>query len=118
MNTHEDHVEMRVKEMHSKLNITAAQEVQWNKVKQIMLDDAKNMDALIHARSEHEKEMNAVDNLKSYSDISEEHADGVKKLVPVFATLYASLSDAQKKTADALFRRGGHKHGHMKMESK
>ncbi len=120
---HEDRVEMRVKQMHNKLAITAAQEEQWSKVKQVMLDDAKKMDALTHARAEHEKEMNAVDNLKSYGEISEAHADGIKKLVPVFSDLYASLSDAQKKKADTLFGRGGHehgdhRHGQKKMESK
>lgn len=117
---HEDRVEMRVKEMHNKLNITAAQEAQWGKVKQVMLDDAKNMDKLTHARVEHEKEMNAVDNLKSYAEISEAHADGIKKLIPEFADLYAGMSDAQKKQADAMFRRGGHehRHGHKKMQSK
>ncbi len=120
---HEDRVEMRVKQMHNTLAITAAQEDQWNKVKQVMLDDAKNMDKLTHARAEHEKEMNAVDNLKSYGEISEAHADGIKKMVPVFTDLYASLSDAQKKKADTLFGRGAHEqgehmHGHKKMESK
>ncbi len=65
--------------------------------------------------------MNAVDNLKSYGEISEAHADSIKKLIPVFADLYASMSDAQKKEADALFRRHGHerhKPVQKKMESK
>ena len=120
---HEDRVELRIKDMHQKLKITAAQEEQWGKVKQVMLDDAKNMDNLTQARADHAKDMNAVDNLKSYGEISDAHADGIKKLIPVFADLYASMSDAQKKEADALFRRHGrghevHKHAHKKMESK
>jgi hypothetical protein len=115
---HEERVEMRVNEMHNKLAITAVQEEQWGKVKQIMLDDAINMDKLTHARAEHEKEMNAVDSLKSYGEISEAHADDIKKLVPVFADLYASLSDEQKLKADTLFRRGGHMRSHKKMGSK
>lgn len=115
---HEDRVGMRVKEMHDKLSITAAQEEQWSKVKQVMLDDAKNMDSLTRARAEHEKGMNALDNLKSYGEISEAHTNGIKKLIPVFADLYAGLSDAQKKQADTLFRRGGHIREHKKMERK
>ena len=118
---HEDRVELRIKDMQHKLKITAAQEEQWGKVKQVMLDDARTMDKLTQARVEHAKDMNAVDNLKSYSEISEAHADGIKKMIPVFADLYASMSDAQKKEADALFRRHGyegHKHAHKKMESK
>ena len=35
------------------------------------------------------------------------HADGIKKFTPAFETLYVSMSDAQKKDADALFRHGG-----------
>ncbi len=118
---HEDRVELRIKDMHQKLKITAAQEEQWGKVKQAMLDDAKNMDNLTQARADHEKDMSAVDNLKSYGEITDAHADGIKKLIPVFADLYASMSDAQKKEADALFSRHGHevhKHAHKKMESK
>ncbi len=120
---HEDRVELRIKDMHSKLTITAAQEEQWGKVKQAMLDDAKTMDNLTQARADHVREMNAVENLKSYGEISDAHAAGIRKLIPAFADLYASMSDAQKKKADTLFRRGGHEHaGHMqgqkKMESK
>jgi hypothetical protein len=48
--------------------------------------------------------MTAVDDLKSYGEIADAHADGIKKLTPVFAALYASMSDAQKKEADAIFR--------------
>ena len=51
--------------------------------------------------------MNAVDDLKSYGEITDAHADGIKKFTPVFATLYDSMSDAQKKQADTLFRHGG-----------
>jgi hypothetical protein len=41
----------------------------------------------------------------------------------VFADLYASMSDEQKKTADTLFRhgenkQGDHKHGHKTPEGK
>ena len=109
---HEDRVELRIKNMHTKLMITPAQEEQWSKVAKVMQDDAKTMDTLTQARVDHAKDMNAVDDLKSYGEITEAHADGIKKLTPVFADLYASMSDAQKKEADTLFRDGDHKHGH------
>ncbi len=57
----------------------------------------------------HAKGMTAVDDLKSYGEITEARADGVKKLIPVFSDLYASMSDAQKKEADNLFRHGERK---------
>jgi protein CpxP len=113
----EDRVEVRIKEMHDKLKITAAQEEQWAKVEQTMREDAKVMDELTQTRADHAKDMTAIDDLKSYGEITAAHADGIKKLTPVFAALYDTLSDAQKKDADALFRHGahehgGHKHGH------
>jgi periplasmic protein CpxP/Spy len=109
---HEDRAEMRIKDMHGKLHITATQEEQWGKVAQVMRDDAKTMDTLTKARFDHTKDMTAVDDLKSYGEITDAHADGIKKLTPVFATLYSSMSDAQKKQADALFRHGDHERAH------
>jgi hypothetical protein len=98
-----ERVEMRIKELHAKLKITPAQEELWNGVTQAMRDDAKTMEALIKARMEKEGTMTAVDDLKSYSEIAQAHADGLKKFIPAFEPLYASMSDAQKKDADKLF---------------
>src|SRR5664280_480801 len=107
---HEDRTELRIKEMHAKLKITSAQEEQWAKVAQVMLDDAKTMDALTQIRVDHAKDMTAVDDLKSFGEIADAYANGIKKMIPVFADLYASMSDAQKKEADAFFRYGYEKH--------
>jgi len=97
-------VEARIVEMHAKLKITPAQEDQWAQVALVMRENAKSLDALTRSRSEHAKTMTAVDDLKSYGEIADAHADGIKKLTPVFAALYAGMSDAQKKEADAIFR--------------
>jgi protein CpxP len=103
----EDRVEARIKDMHARLKITAAQEDQWAKVIQVMRDNEKAIEPLIKARAENAKTMTAVDDLKSYGEITDAHADGVKKFTPVFATLYTGMSDAQKKEADTLFRHRG-----------
>jgi BON domain/LTXXQ motif family protein len=102
-----ERVEARIKDMHARLKITPVQEDQWAKVAQVMRDNAKSLDALTQSRFEHAKTMTAVEDLKSYGDITDAHADGIKKFTPVFATLYGSMSDAQKKEADGLFRNGG-----------
>jgi protein CpxP len=112
--SHEDRVEMRIKDMHAKLDITASQEDQWTRVAEVMRDNAKAMDALTKARHEHARTMTAVDDLISYGEITDAHADGIKKLTPVFASLYAEMSDDQKTEADTLFRHGGHKKGKHK----
>ena len=105
----EDRVEARITDMHAKLKITQAQEDQWAKVTQAMRDNEKAIEPLIKARKDNAKTMTAVDDLKSYGEITDAHADGIKKFTPVFAALYDSMSDAQKKEADALFRHGGKK---------
>jgi periplasmic protein CpxP/Spy len=107
--SHEDRAETRIKSLHTSLQITTAQEDQWAKVAQEMREDATALDALTQARSANAKTMNAVDDLKSYGEIAEAHAAGIKKFTPLFESLYASMSDAQKAKADVLFRNGPHK---------
>ncbi len=107
-------VEARIKELHSLLNITPAQEELWNNVAQVMRDNARTMDTLIAERSENEKNMNAVEDFKSYGEITQAHADGIKKFIPAFEALYASMSDVQKKNADIVFKN----HGHSKSKAK
>jgi periplasmic protein CpxP/Spy len=103
-----DRTEARIQELQAKLKITPAQEDLWNKVTQVMRDNAQTMDSLIQARMEKAKTMTTVEDLKSYSEITQAHADGLKNFIPVFEALYASMSDDQKKDADALFRYGRH----------
>jgi hypothetical protein len=62
--------------------------------------------------------MSAVEDLKSYSEIAEAHADGLKKFIPVFEPLYASMSDAQKKDADKLFQHPGREKAKPKAKAK
>jgi protein CpxP len=109
-----DRVEVRIKDLHTKLKITPEQEALWNNVTQVMREDARTMETLIKARSEKEATLNAVDDLKSYGEIAQAHADYLKKFIPVFEPFYASMSDAQKKNADALF----HHHGRTKSKAK
>jgi len=109
-----ERVEARIKELHTKLKITPAQKELWNDVTQVMRDNAKTMEALIKARSEEANTMTAIDDLKSYGEIVEAHADGIRKFIPAFEPLYAGMSDAQKKAADTLFRH----HGRTKSKAK
>ena len=99
-------VEARIKDMHARLKITAAEEEQWAKVAVVMRDNATKMDELNNARLANAKTMNAIDDLKTYGEITDAHAAEIKKFTAEFAILYASMSDAQKTEADALFRNG------------
>ena len=101
-----DAVETRIKDLHARLKITPAQEDLWNSATQVMRENAKAMDELRKVRSEKTQTMTAVEDFTSYGEITQVHADGIKKFVPVFSALYDSMSDAQKKNADTIFRRG------------
>jgi len=100
-------VEARIKELHAKLKITPAQEDLWKNVTQVMRDNEKTMEALHRGRTEKAETMTAVDDVKSYAEIANAHAEGLKKFVSVFEALYTNMSDEQKKNADTVFSSHG-----------
>ena len=97
-------VETRIKDLHQKLKITDAQKTQWDDLAQVMRTNAQKMADLEKQRAADAKTMTAVDVVKSYSEVIDAHEDGMKKFIPAFEDLYNSMSDSQKKIADALFR--------------
>jgi|SRR5271156_6423351 len=102
--TKADPVEARIRELHNKLHITAAQQSQWDNLVEIMRGNAKTMKDLQKERGEDATSMSAVDAVKSYAAVIDAHQAGMTKFVPAFEALYSSMSDAQKKTADAMFQ--------------
>ncbi len=102
-------VERHIKDMHAKLKITPAEESQWANVAQTMRDSAIELDKAIDKREAIVGSAQALDNLNSYGDIAQAHADGVKKLAAAFSPLYASMPDDQKKVADDVFAQRSHK---------
>jgi protein CpxP len=97
-------VEQRIADMHATLNITPAQETQWDAFAQVMLDNAQAMQALESKSAGNMATASAVELLQSYSEIAQQHAQNVQKLSTAFGTLYASLTAEQKKSADEMFR--------------
>ncbi|MDB5393853.1 MAG: hypothetical protein JWM91_1359 [Rhodospirillales bacterium] len=102
-----DRAEARLEEMRARLKITPAQDPQWQEFVKAERDGAKEMSELIEKRNQSSKAMNAVDDFKNYAAIAEAHEDSLKKVVPAFEKLYASLTDEQKKLADAMFKDTG-----------
>ncbi len=98
-----DPVEARIKSLHKQLGITAAQEPQWQAFADVMRDNAKTIRALIEQREANVQTMTAIDDMNAYAAIADAHAANVKKLIPAFSALYATMSDAQKKNTDAVF---------------
>jgi LTXXQ motif family protein len=99
-----DRIESRIKELHKMLHVTAAQEAPWKNLTQVMRDNAQVMVALQNQRVADTQSMNAVDSVKSYASVIDAHRAGMMKFVPAFTAFYDSLSDAQRKTADSMFR--------------
>jgi protein CpxP len=101
---HASFIEKRINDLHSALNITAAQSSQWDAFAQTMRDSAKKTDDAYRDRAQKLPSLNADDAMKSYAAITQLRADNTQKLTTAFSALYATLSADQKNTADVMFR--------------
>lgn len=99
-----DFVEDRLGALHAQLKITSNEMPQWEAFAQTMRDSSQKTQAAYRDRADKLSTMTADDAMKSYADLAQMHADNTQKLAAAFSTLYAALSDDQKKTADVLFR--------------
>ena len=99
--------EQHINQLHEQLKITPQQETLWNNVAEIMRSNDKKIDALVKERHDKASTMTAVEDLRSYSEVTETHAADIKTFIPAFERLYDSMSAAQKATADNVFRTGG-----------
>ncbi len=95
-------VEIRITELHGQLHITPAQEPQFTAYADVLRVNAQAMQALFQERAQ-STDMSAPTRLRWYARLTAAHAEGVSKLVPVFETLYQSMSDQQKKATDKVF---------------
>ena len=102
------YTEGRIKELKGALRITEDQELLWDNVARVMRANAQDLDAMSLERSEKAQTMNAVEQVKFHSQVTEAQLNQQKKFIPPFEALYASLSDEQKATIDTLFRTGKH----------
>jgi periplasmic protein CpxP/Spy len=96
-------VEANISILHQRLQITPAQEAQFNAVANIMRENAR-MEA--NAPQQPAAGATAVDDLRAYIRYSEVELAGLKKMLPPLEALYATLSPTQKRAADAAFREG------------
>jgi periplasmic protein CpxP/Spy len=101
-------VEQHITELHAKLKITSAEESKWSEVAATMRENAEEMDRAIDKRDAGAANATAIDNLNSYADIAQAHANGVKKLAGAFSSLYTVMSDDQKQVADETFNHRHH----------
>jgi hypothetical protein len=104
-----DRAEQRITSLHDRLKITPAQEALWSKVADTMRSNDRAVDALAKARHDNAAKMTATEDLRSYGEITEAHAAGIRAFAPVFGNLYDSMTESQKTNADNVFRSEGRK---------
>jgi len=107
-------VEQRITDLHAKLQISPAQQPQWDQFAQVMRDNARSIDQTFQQRLKTIPTMTAVENMQSYAQVAMEHAQEMQKLVPAFQALYGTMSDSQKRTADQVFRADAHHGDHAR----
>lgn len=96
-------VEGRITDLHTRLGITTAEEPRFTALAEAMRANAKVMDTVLEQRGQ-DTDMTAVSSLRWYARLTDARAAMLSKFVPAFETLYAALSDGQRKTADAIFQ--------------
>jgi Spy/CpxP family protein refolding chaperone len=106
-----DMMERHIAHLHDMLKVGADQEEQWKSVAQTMRDNETALHDLIKSKQAMIATQSAVDDLNSYAEIADLHAQGAKKMAAAFATFYAGLTDSQKKTADEFFHEHKHHNG-------
>ncbi len=99
-----ERVNNRITELHASLQITPAQTKPWNHFTAVMRANALDMDKTMRRRMNQLPTMNAEQNMRSYMQVAATHARDMRKLVPAFEHLYATMSPSQKATADQMFR--------------
>ncbi len=97
-------VEEHIKQLHSQLRITAAEEPQWDQFANVMRENARDMDQEFSQRAQQYQTMNALQNMQSYEQIAEAHAQHLQQLVPAFENLYNAMPAQQKQLTDRVFR--------------
>lgn len=102
-------VELRITELHRKLQITAAQQQPWDDFTNAMRANAARMDSNYQRRVDTMGSMKADESMANYAQMAAEHAADMQSLVPLFETLYTTMSDPQKAIADDVFRADAHR---------
>ena len=75
------HVENHIKRLHAQLQITPAEQPQWDQFAQVMRENARDMDQAFLQRAQQYPTMNAMQNMQSYEQMAGE-GSGFEPSVP------------------------------------
>lgn len=93
--------EADIAQLHQRLAITPAQEPRFAAVADIMRQNARAAAQLPAPAN-----ANAVEALRMAIRYGQQDLDGMRRLLPALEALYATLSPAQQRAADMVFRQG------------
>jgi hypothetical protein len=99
----EQKLQAHIKSLHDELKITPAEEADWAQFAAVMRANADDMAQAFNARA-NVATMTAPQNMQSYAELAQVHADGMQKLSAAFQTLYDTFPASQKQRADAVFQ--------------
>ena len=75
------------------MQITPAEQPQWDQFAQVMRENARDMDQAFMQRAQQYPTMNAVQNMQSYEQMAEARVQHLQKLVPAFNNLYNAMPE-------------------------
>jgi LTXXQ motif family protein len=101
-----DPIAARIKYLHDRLRIAPDQDPLWDTVAQVIRNNAQDITPLLRERLRAKTSGGALDVLHSYEALGEAQLDNLKKFIAAFDSLYASVSESQKKIADSILREG------------
>lgn len=97
-------MEEKLTTLQNQLKLTDTQKVKWNSYAETARGNVKAMREMVAQRHQTQTPKTALDAFRSRQQIAEARAEGARKLTSAFEALYASLSDDQKKIADAAIK--------------
>jgi periplasmic protein CpxP/Spy len=97
-------VQQHIEQLHKQLEITPAQQPQWDQFAQVMQQNAADMRGAIEQRGQELNSMSALQNMQSYTHLADVHAEDMRRLTAAFEQLYGSMTPQQRQNADEVFR--------------
>lgn len=97
-------VEQRIQQLHTQLRISPQEQSQWDAFAQTMRQNADNMRDAIDQRGAQMGTMDAAQNMQSYAQLAQVHAQDMQQMASAFQTLYQGMTPEQRQNADQLFR--------------
>lgn len=103
-------VERHIADLHRKLQITQAEQPQWQAFADAMRQNAEQMRQFWDQARPHLASMDAAQGLQFYARMTQLYAEGAQRLVQPFDQLYQAMPPQQRQVADRVFRQFRERH--------